>query len=251
MYFMPAAPKAPVAIVTGAAHGIGLAIAHRLLREGWRIGAVDLPGAGLKRGYARHGRHSALIEGDVSAEETAGRAVRAVLDRFGRLDGLVSNAGIMVRKQLRQLTLAEWRKVLDTNLTAAFLFARAAEKPLRKSRGAIVAIASTRALMSEPNTESYSASKGGLVALTHALAVSLAPDVRVNCISPGWIVVRREEEHKLRRKDHLQHPAGRVGRPEDIAEMAAFLLDRDRAGFVTGANFVVDGGMTRKMIYQE
>jgi hypothetical protein len=157
----------------------------------------------------------------------------------------------MVRKALRQLTLSEWHTVLDTNLTAAFLFARAAEKPLRASRGAIVAIASTRALMSEPSTESYAASKGGLVALTHALAISLAPEVRVNCISPGWIVVRREEEEKLRRKDHLQHPAGRVGCPEDIAEMAAFLLDRDRAGFVTGANFVVDGGMTRKMIYEE
>jgi NAD(P)-dependent dehydrogenase (short-subunit alcohol dehydrogenase family) len=248
---MLVSPKARVAIVTGAAHGIGLAIAQRLLSDGWRLGAVDLPGSGLKRGYARHTRLTALIEGDVGTEETAGRAVRTVVDRFGRLDALVSNAGIMVRKPLRQLTLSEWRKALDTNLTAAFLFARAAEKPLRASRGAIVTIASTRALMSEPNTESYAASKGGLVALTHALAISLAPEVRVNCISPGWIVVRREEEEKLRRKDHLQHPAGRVGCPEDIAEMAAFLLDRDRAGFVTGANFVVDGGMTRKMIYEE
>jgi NAD(P)-dependent dehydrogenase (short-subunit alcohol dehydrogenase family) len=248
---MSAAPKARVAIVTGAAHGIGLAIAQRLLSDGWRLGVLDLPASGLKRGYARHARQTALIEGDVGTEETAGRAVRTVIDRFGRLDALVSNAGIMVRKPLRQLTLSEWRKVLDTDLTAAFLFARAAEKPLRASRGAIATIASTRALMSEPNTESYAASKGGLVALTHALAISLAPEVRVNCISPGWIVVRREEEEKLRRKDHLQHPAGRVGRPEDIAEMAAFLLDRDRAGFVTGANFVVDGGMTRKMIYEE
>ena len=248
---MSAAPKARVAIVTGAAHGIGLAIAQRLLSDGWRLGVLDLPASGLKRGYARHARQTALIEGDLGTEETAGRAVRTVIDRFGRLDALVSNAGIMVRKPLRQLTLSEWRKVLDTNLTAAFLFARAAEKPLRASRGAIATIASTRALMSEPNTESYAASKGGLVALTHALAISLAPEVRVNCISPGWIVVRREEEEKLRRKDHLQHPAGRVGRPEDIAEMAAFLLDCDRAGFVTGANFVVDGGMTRKMIYEE
>jgi hypothetical protein len=243
--------KPPVAIVTGAAHGIGLAIAQRLLRDRWHVGAVDLPGPALKRGYARHGRRVLLIEGDAADEETASRAVRTLIDGFGRLDALVSNAGIMVRKPLRQLTLAEWRKVLDTNLTAAFLFARAAEKPLRASRGAIVTIASTRARMSEPNTESYSASKGGLVALTHALAISLGPDVRVNCISPGWIVVRREEEKKLRRKDHLQHPAGRVGRPEDIAEMAAFLLDRERSGFVTGANFVVDGGMTRKMIYEE
>jgi NAD(P)-dependent dehydrogenase (short-subunit alcohol dehydrogenase family) len=243
--------KAPVGLITGAAHGIGRAIAQRLLDDGFRVGVVDLPGAGLKRSYARESRRVVLIEGDVAEEETARRAVSAVTDKFGRLDGLVSNAGIMVRKPLRALTLADWRKVLDTNLTAAYLFARAAEKALRASRGAIVTIASTRALMSEPNTESYSASKGGLVALTHALAISLGPDVRVNCVSPGWITVRRDEEEKLRRKDHLQHPAGRVGRPQDIAEMVAFLLDGKRAGFITGANFVVDGGMTRKMIYEE
>jgi NAD(P)-dependent dehydrogenase (short-subunit alcohol dehydrogenase family) len=112
-------------------------------------------------------------------------------------------------------------------------------------------IASTRALMSEPNTESYSASKGGLVALTHALAISLGPEVRVNCVSPGWIVVRPEEARKLRRKDHAQQPVGRVGQPRDVAEMVAVLLDGKRAGFITGTNFIVDGGMTRKMIYEE
>jgi NAD(P)-dependent dehydrogenase (short-subunit alcohol dehydrogenase family) len=239
--------KAPVAIVTGAARGIGRAIAQRLLDDGWRVGAVDLPGSGLKRTYPRHVRGVVLIEGDVGEEETARRAVQAVTGQFGRLDALVSNAGIMVRKPLRQLTLAEWHKVLGTNLTAAFLFARAAEKPLRTAGGAIVTIASTRALMSEPNTESYSASKGGLLALTHALAISLGPEVRVNCVSPGWIVTNPKE--KLRRKDHLQHPGGRAGKPEDIAEIVAFLIDRKRAGFITGANFVVDGGMTRKMIY--
>jgi len=243
--------KAPVALVTGAAHGIGRAIARRLLDDGFRVGVVDLPGSGLERTYASQSRRVALVEGDVADEATAPRAVKAVIGKFGRLDALVSNAGIMVRKPLRALTLTEWRKVLDTNLTAAYLLARAAEKPLRASRGAIVTIASTRALMSEPNTFPYSASKAGLVALTHALAVSLGPDVRVNCVSPGWIVVRREQEQKLRRKDHLQHPAGRVGKPQDIAEMVAFLLDGERSGFVTGANFVVDGGMTRKMIYEE
>lgn len=241
--------QAPVAIVTGAARGIGRAIAHHLLDGGWHIGAVDLPQSRLKRSYNRYGRNVVLIEGDVADEETARRAVKAVTDKFSRLDALVSNAGVMVRKPLRQLTLGEWRKVLDTNLTATFLFARAAERPLRAAGGAIVTIASTRALMSEPNTESYSASKGGLLALTHALAISLGPDVRVNCVSPGWIVTKPGE--KLRRKDHQQHPVGRTGWPQDIAEMVAFLLDGKRAGFITGTNVVVDGGMTRKMIYEE
>jgi NAD(P)-dependent dehydrogenase (short-subunit alcohol dehydrogenase family) len=175
--------KAPVAIVTGAARGIGRAVARHLLHSGWRVAVVDLPGSGLKRSYNRYVRNVAMIEGDVADQETARRAVKAVTEKFNRLDALVSNAGIMLRKPLRQLTPAEWHKVLDTNLTATFLFARAAERPLRAARGAIVTIASTRALMSEPNTESYAASKGGLLALTHALAISLGPDVRVNCQS--------------------------------------------------------------------
>ena len=239
----------PVALVTGAAKGIGRAIAHRLLADGWRIGIVDLPEAKMRRAFPRGTRNVVLIEGDVGAEETAPRAVAALLERFGRLDALVSNAGIMIRKPLRRLTLAEWHRVLDTNLTATFLLARAAEKPLRKAHGSIVTIASTRALMSEPDTESYSASKGGIVALTHALAISLGPDVRANCVSPGWIETK--DYGALRRKDHRQHPAGRVGKPQDVAEIVAWLLDRERSGFVTGANFVVDGGMTRKMIYEE
>jgi NAD(P)-dependent dehydrogenase (short-subunit alcohol dehydrogenase family) len=235
--------------VTGGASGIGRAIARHLLADGWRVGVVDLPQSGLRRAYPHGTRNVVLIEGDVGVEETAPRAVAALLERYGRLDALVSNAGIMIRKPLRRLTLAEWYKVIDTNLTAAFLFARAAEKPLRKARGAIVTIASTRATMSEPNTESYAASKGGIVALTHALAVSLGPDIRANCVSPGWIETK--DYSALRRKDHAQHPAGRVGKPQDIAEIVAWLLDRERSGFVTGANFVVDGGMTRKMIYEE
>jgi NAD(P)-dependent dehydrogenase (short-subunit alcohol dehydrogenase family) len=242
---------ARVAIVTGAAHGIGRAIAQHLADDGWRIGAVDLPKSGLARTFPSRQRHVLAVEGDVSDEPSVRMAVKSVIDHFGRLDAIVSNAGIMVRKPLRQLTVAEWRKVIDTNLTATFLLARAAEKPLRAAKGAIVTIASTRALMSEPDTESYAASKGGLVALTHALAVSLGPDVRVNCISPGWIATTFEGATKLRRKDHVQHPAGRVGKPEDIAHMAAYLLDPERAGFITGANFIVDGGMTRKMIYEE
>jgi NAD(P)-dependent dehydrogenase (short-subunit alcohol dehydrogenase family) len=118
---------------------------------------------------------------------------------------------------------------------------------LRAARGSVVTIASTRAKMSEADTEAYAASKGGLVALTHALAISLGPDVRVNAISPGWIDVAGQD---LRPEDHAQHPAGRVGRPQDVASLAAWLLDPAQ-GFVTGGEFVVDGGMTRKMIYND
>lgn len=239
----------PVALVTGGANGIGRAVARHLLAADWRLGIVDLPGGGLHRTFSARTRNVVLVEGDVREQETAARAVAAAVERFGRLDGLVSNAGIMIRKPLHRLTAAEWHRVIDTNLTATFLFARAAEKHLRKARGAIVTIASTRAAMSEPNTESYSASKGGLVALTHALAISLGPRVRANCVSPGWIETKNYAA--LRRKDHTQHPAGRVGKPEDIAEIVAWLLDGGRSGFVTAANFTVDGGMTRKMIYEE
>ena len=241
-------PTKPAALITGGAKGIGGAIARHLLSSGWQVGIIDLPNSGLRRTFSRQ-RGVLVIEGDVRNEETASDAVNAMVHRYRRLDAVVSNAGIMIRKPLRRLTLAEWHRLLDINLTAAFLLARAAEKPLRRAHGAIVTIASTRALMSEPNTESYSASKGGLVALTHALAISLAPDVRVNCVSPGWIETK--DYAGLRRKDHRQHPAGRVGKPEDVAELVGWLLDAERSGFVTGANFVIDGGMTRKMIYEE
>jgi NAD(P)-dependent dehydrogenase (short-subunit alcohol dehydrogenase family) len=237
-----------VALVTGGAKGIGRATVRHLISTGWHIGVVDLPDSGLRRAFAGE-RNVLAIEGNVRDEETASDAVEAIVHRFRRLDGVVSNAGIMIRKPLSRLTVSEWHRVLDTNLTGTFLLARAAEKPLRKARGAIVTIASTRALMSEPNTESYSASKGGLLALTHALAISLAPEIRVNSISPGWIETNNYVA--LRQKDHRQHPAGRVGRPQDVAELVSWLLDGERSGFVTGANFVIDGGMTRKMIYEE
>ena len=229
-----------VALVTGAAHGIGQATAERLARDGWRVVVAD-------RNDPPPNLPARFVKADVSDESAVNRLVETVREHEGRLDGLVCNAGFMIRKPLRDLTLADWQAVLGTNLTSTFLLARAAESLLRAARGAVVTIASTRAHQSEPSTESYAASKGGLLALTHALSISLGPDVRANCVSPGWIDVRGET---LRPEDHAQHPAGRVGRPEDVAALVAWLLGPESA-FVTGAEFVIDGGMTRKMIYAE
>jgi hypothetical protein len=189
------------------------------------------------------------LVGDVARQETAEAAVARAVESFGRLDGIVSNAGVFQSAPLGETSLDEWRRVLDVNLTASFLLAQAGERRLRASHGSIVLMASTRALMSEPGTFAYSASKGGLVALCHSLAASLAPDVRVNAISPGWI--HTGEDEALREEDHAQHWAGRVGRPADVAELVLYLLDGHRSGFMTGANLVLDGGMTRKMLYVE
>ena len=174
------------ALITGAARGIGAAIAARLAADGWRVVLADHDPAGADTA-ARIGPAARFEHADIAAEPEVIRAVNRVREQEGRLDALVCNAGFMIRKPLAVLTLDDWNRVLATNLTSTFLLARAAEDLLRTAHGAIVTIASTRAHMSEPDTESYAASKGGLVALTHALAVSLAPEVRVNCLAPGWI----------------------------------------------------------------
>jgi NAD(P)-dependent dehydrogenase (short-subunit alcohol dehydrogenase family) len=227
-----------VALVTGGARGIGRAVTARLAREGWAVVVAD-------RAPAEPSPAARQVAADVSDEAAVAALIGGIRAREGRLDALVSNAGLMIRKPIAALSLAEWNAVLATNLTATFLLVRAAEEMLRAARGSVVAIASTRAHQSEPHTESYSASKGGLLALTHALALSLGPEVRVNCVSPGWIDTKGEA---LRPEDHAQHPAGRVGRPEDVAALVAWLVGPE-SGFVTGAEFVADGGMTRKMIY--
>jgi NAD(P)-dependent dehydrogenase (short-subunit alcohol dehydrogenase family) len=246
-----------VALVTGGAQGIGRAIATRFLAAGMRVLVADADGTAC-RTVERELANDELraVRCDVARESSVRRAVTAAVRWGGGLDVLVANAGIGMEAHvpLERHTLASWRRVIDTNLTGVFLCARESAVHLRARRGAIVTIASTRALQSEPNTLAYSASKGGVVALTHALAVSLGREVRVNCISPGWIAVDawkkpgRRSAPELTRADHAQHPAGRVGKPEDIAELALFLVGHD-SGFITGANVVCDGGMTRKMIY--
>jgi NAD(P)-dependent dehydrogenase (short-subunit alcohol dehydrogenase family) len=225
------------ALVTGGAQGIGHAIARLLVQRGYRVAVADLK-AGKLDGCQ-------FVRTDVSSEPSVRRCVASVVKRFGRLDALVNNAGVASpgNGPVEKLALREWNRRIGVNLTGPLLMAKHCAPQLRRHRGAIVNIASTRALQSEPDTEAYAAAKGGLVSLTHALAISLGPEVRVNCVSPGWIA-----RETVRRKDHAQHPVGRVGRGEDIAGIVAWLLS-DAAGFVTGQNFVVDGGMTKKMIY--
>lgn len=234
-----------VAIVTGAGRGIGRATALQLAKDGWSLVCADIDDEGNRStakeidGYA--------VTCDVGGQADVELLVQATIEKYGRLDGIVSNAGINQYKPLSEWTLEQWDKIIATNLTANFLLAHAAEPHLRQARGAMVLMSSSRAKMSEPGTFAYSASKGGIVALTHSLAISLQPDVRVNCVLPGWIDTGKHGP--IEQVDHDQHPAGRVGRPEDIAEMVSFLLSEEKAGFITGQEFVVDGGMTKKMIY--
>lgn len=232
------------AIVTGAARGIGAAVASHLACAGWNVAWADLDGDAVSATAAATG--GAAIQCDVGSEADVERLVAVARSRFGRIDAVVANAGISRFGSLEETSLESWNRVLATNLTSAFLTAKSAALDLKRARGAIVIVASTRAHMSEPDTLAYSASKGGLVALTHALAMSLAPNVRVNCISPGWIDTGKHGP--LKAGDHAQHPVGRVGRPDDIAAAVGFLLS-EAAAFITGAELIVDGGMTRKMIY--
>jgi NAD(P)-dependent dehydrogenase (short-subunit alcohol dehydrogenase family) len=253
------------ALVTGAGRGIGRGVARWFLAEGASVCLADRDVAALADAaeeyaeYVEIGRMTTTAM-DVSQEASVGAGVAAAAGALGGLHVLINNAGLPhpYSGPVDQLDLADWRRVLDTNLTGPLLTTKHAAPYLRGATGGgvIINIASTRALQSEPDSEAYAASKGGLVALTHALAISLGPAVRVHCISPGWIdtsaYARRAERKSahVRDEDHAQHPVGRVGRPEDVAALCAWLSSAE-AGFVTGQNYVVDGGMTHKMIWLE
>lgn len=220
------------AIITGGSGLIGTAICQGLQERGWQVASFDLkPG----RSGARHIHCDVADEASVSA---------AFLDLgWESLDLLVNNAGKADPQNgpIGQLSLESWRAMIDSHLTGAFLMTRAAV-PLLREGGSIINMASTRAFMSEAQTEAYAAAKGGLVALTHALSISLGPKLRVNAIAPGWIT----DGEGLRPVDHAQHPVGRAGRGDDIAEAVGYLAS---AGFITGQVLTLDGGMSRKMIY--
>jgi NAD(P)-dependent dehydrogenase (short-subunit alcohol dehydrogenase family) len=241
-----------IVVITGAAGGIGRKLAEAYAEDGASVIMTDLPesqGSEIASRIAAKGGEALFIPADLADPQQIGRLFREAESACGGVDVLVNNAGIGVWKSPLALAVDEWDMVLNVNLRGTFLCSREAAR-LMKARGGgrIVNIASTRASMSEPYSEAYAASKGGIVALTHALAVSLGPDgITVNCISPGWI--ETGDYDSLREADHLQHPAGRVGMPSDIVR-ACLYLTAEGNDFVTGTNLTIDGGMTRKMIYE-
>lgn len=245
----------PHIIVTGGAQGIGRVVTQELLKSGYNVSIFDIDTeamAEIKPGFDP--KHCGLFITDVSSEVSVRSSIRASVKKFNTVYGLVNNAAYNVFKPLEELSTDEWNRAIATNLSGTFFCSKLLVPYLRESKGSIVNMCSTRAFQSEPNTESYSASKGGIYALTHAMAMGLGPDVRVNSISPGWIdvsTIKKKSEAKqeeLSKADHAQHPAGRVGNAFDIARMVIFLMDPKNT-FITGQDFVVDGGMTKKMIY--
>ncbi len=244
-------------IVTGGAKGIGAAIAWRLGVEGCSIAVFDIDEeAGVYRvgELAKAGVEARFYRVDVSREDEVSTGVENVYADFGRINVLVNNAGIgFTGRSIEEQSIDEWRRIIDVNLTGPWLCSKHAVKYMKKTGGVIVNIASTRALQSEPNTEPYSASKGGLLALTHSLAISLAKyGIRVLAVSPGWIDTSEWQvpprKPSLTPLDHAWHPAGRVGKPEDVASLVAFLAS-DEAGWMTGVNVVIDGGVSSRMVY--
>lgn len=244
--------KDKVVIVTGAGRGIGHGIALTYSSAGAKVIIAEndeVSGADTEKVINNSKGNALFIRTDISSPDDIIRLVSETVKRFGTVDILINNAGISRWISPYEISVEEWDKVMNTNLRGAFLCSREAARIMRyNGGGSIVNIASTRAFMSEPDSEAYAATKGGIIALTHALAASLAPDnIKVNCISPGWIETGGYA--KLREQDHKQHFSGRVGKPEDIARACLYLTTPGN-DFITGANIIIDGGMTRKMIYE-
>jgi NAD(P)-dependent dehydrogenase (short-subunit alcohol dehydrogenase family) len=238
--------------VTGAGHGIGRAIVEAFVEAGDRVAFCDIDAVrGEEVAQATGARFFAL---DVCDKEALESAVSTLLEEWGDLDVVVNNVGIGGFEPITATTVEHFEQVLNTNLRSAFITARLLaihreRQGAANPYGRIVNLCSTRYLQSEPHSEAYAASKGGIWSMTHALAVSLAPyHITVNCIAPGWISV--QEDEILRPEDHAFHLSGRVGRAEDIARTCLFLCDA-KSDFINGQCITVDGGVTKKMIYPE
>ncbi|XRG80568.1 SDR family oxidoreductase [Rossellomorea sp. GAMAL-10_SWC] len=238
-------------IITGGANGIGEGVAFAFGKLGAIVFIADVneqKGHRVVKKIEENGGRAIFFKTDVSIERDIINLIRNVIDNIGKLDILINNAGISAFKPFLSLSTDEWDQVINTNLRSVFISSREAAKVMNNG-GRIINMASTRAIMSEPNSEAYAASKGGIVSITHSLAASLQPNgITVNCISPGWIQVDQNEE--LKETDHLQHWSNRVGKPEDIAKACIYLADPEN-NFINGQNIIIDGGMTRKMIYEE
>ena len=219
-----------VAVVTGGAQGIGRCIADEFRKRGATVCIID----------KQAGDH---FIGDIACRETLERFAAEVVERHGRVDYIVNNA-LPIMRGIDECSYEEFEYALRVGVTAPFYLVKLLMPHLAEG-ASIVNISSSRDRMSQPQTESYTAAKGGIAALTHALAVSLAGRARVNSISPGWIDTSYVT---FEGPDALQQPAGRVGNPMDIANMVMYLCS-DMAGFITGENICIDGGMTRQMIY--
>ncbi|WP_027937878.1 SDR family NAD(P)-dependent oxidoreductase [Anaeroarcus burkinensis] len=237
-----------IVLVTGGANGIGETISRAYVQAGATVVIADIDEA--KGQILAQEERIIFYALDLTKETAIQGLFRFLAETYRKIDILINNAGKSCFKPIETLSVEEWDEVLHLNLRASFITAQEFAKLHRQGTyGRIINIASTRYLMSEPHSEAYAASKGGLVALTHALALSLSSkELTVNAISPGWIETRSYEN--LTAADHGQHPAGRVGRPEDIAQACLFLSDAENS-FITGQNLVIDGGMTKKMIYME
>lgn len=241
-----------IVLITGAAQGIGKQTATDFAKAGWIPSLIDFDQQELAKTLTEVHQiepKSISVHCDVKNPNEIIKAVLETHDKLGGLNCVINNAGISKWKSPYELSVDEWDEIIQTNLRSVFLFSREAAKYMSKSGGgSIINMASTRAFMSEPHSEAYAATKGGIVALTHALAASFAEEhITVNSISPGWI--HTGDYSRLRKIDHEQHLAKRVGKPSDISRACLFLAEPDN-NFITGENIMIDGGMTRKMIYE-
>lgn len=242
-----------VVIVTGGAKGIGKGIVQAYAKRDAKVVIVDIDekaGKQFEDEIIKQGKTALYLRCDVRKVEEIEHVSAETNRQLGTIDILINNAGVSQWLSPYEITVEQWDDVIHSNLRACFFFSREAAKVMRKQKkGSIVNIASTRAFMSEPNSEAYTATKGGIISLTHALAASFQEDgIQVNAISPGWIETGSYDN--LRKVDHDQHFSKRVGKPEDIAKACIYLTDETN-DFITGTNITIDGGMTKKMMYEE